>query len=134
MAIDYNRMAATARRLIDGAGRTINVRKLATAPTDAAKPWRGQADPVAPLAAGPTPLRAVAVPPSSLSQLGMSTESPDLVQRSRLIFIAAPPEAGPDDLSGYDEVVDSDGDIHRITALETLRPAEVTLLFFIGVG
>lgn len=133
MAIDYERMAATARRLIESAGRDIFVRRLGSTPSDATKPWRGQADPVAPLAAGPVALRGVAVPPASLIELGFRTMSPELIQRSRQVFIAAPPEDGPDDLSGFDELEDYDGKIYRISILDTLRPATVTLLFFIGV-
>lgn len=132
MSFDYTEMLATAQELIEEFGRSITVRRLTNTPADANKPWRGAANPASPISAQVT-LAAVGVPPYSLIELGKKTLTPELSQRSTLIFIAAPDDAATD-ITGFDEVVDADGKVYRITELHTLRPASTTLLHYIGVG
>lgn len=132
MAIDYTRMAQVARTLIEANGREITIRKLRNTATDASKPWRGNADPdVGGAGLDPVTLDAVAVPPSSLNELGMKINTPDLVQQASRVFIAAPPET-PVDLSAYDEVVDGSA-VFRVIKLDELRPADTTLLYYVWV-
>lgn len=126
--MDYVALAQTALELIKANGRQVTFRQLVDTPADSNKPWRGAADPTA----GGTTEAAwcVAVPPSSANQLGMSTTDNDLVKRSEQILIVAP---GLNDLADFEEVID--GTVtYRITGVETLRPADVTLLYFVGVA
>jgi hypothetical protein len=134
MAIDYDRMLATAQRLIGNAGRTITLRRLNNTPTDSNKPWRGNASPTTPPAES-VQISAVAVPPASLIQLGFRVElRDDVVQRGSQVLIAAPPTSGETDLGDFDEMVDSDNKVFKVKVLDTLRPAETTLLYFLEVA
>lgn len=124
---DYTALAATALRLVKDSGRLVQFRKLNSDPVDNAKPWRGAADPT--VGGVTVDAYAVAVPPSSASALGLSTSDSDLVKRSEQILIVAPASA---DLAEFHEVID--GRTWRITGVETLRPADTTLLYFVGVA
>jgi hypothetical protein len=132
MAIDYDALAATARRLVDNAGKDVVVRRLGTSAADPSKPWRG-ATGGGVSAAQEVTLSAVSVPPASMINLGgRMLANDELAQRLSAVYIAATAEGGPEDLSGYDELVDGSS-VFRIVELDTLRPADKTLLYFIGV-
>lgn len=126
-------MLATAQRLVANAGRTVTLRRLNNTPTNASKPWRGNAAPASP-PAEMVQISAVAVPPASLIQLGFRVEMrDDVVQRGSQVLIAAPPTTGNADLTEFDEMVDTDNKIYKVKVLDTLRPAETTLLYFLEV-
>jgi hypothetical protein len=63
----------------------------------------------------------------------MSTHDNDLVKRSEQIFIITPVAGEALDYSDMTELVDG-GEPYRIVGVEKLRPADVTLLYFIGVA
>jgi hypothetical protein len=129
--IDYAAVAATARALVEANGRQVTLRRFNTTASDAGKPWRGNTNPVAAPAASATPY-GVAVPPSSATSLGMSTQDNDLVKRSEQIFIITPVGGETEDYSTMNELVDGT-EPYRIVGVEKLRPADVTLLYFVGV-
>jgi hypothetical protein len=131
--VDYVSLAATAKRLITANGREVTFVRFNRTAADAAKPWKGAADPRTDPDASET-LDAVFVEPSSAVRLGISTVNSELVKRSTQILIAAPGSDFAEDLSTFEEVIDSDGVKWRITTSEKLKPAEVTLLYFIGVA
>lgn len=125
---DYTKLAATAQRLVENSGRDITLVEFNTTPADASKPWRGASDPRT------TPdatlaVSGVFVEPSSATKLGMSTEVSDLLKRSSQIIIVA----STADLKSYNEVIDSDSSRWKIVGMETLKPGDTTLLYFIGV-
>jgi hypothetical protein len=126
--VDYVRLAATASRLVAANGRALSFIRLEETPTDTAKPWRGadtpraQADSVV-LGSG------VAVPPSSLQSLGLSVSDDHFLKRAEQILIAVADE----DIENYDEVIDEGSTVWKITGVEKLRPAETTILFYVGV-
>lgn len=127
--VDYTALATTAKTLIDANGRDVTFIKFDQTPDDGSKPWRGPTDP----RAGTTVSRkSVFVPPSSATKMGLTTEQSDLVRRSQQIAIVA--AAGTaEDLSEYQEVLD--GSEHwKITVVETLKPADTTLLYIVGVA
>lgn len=131
--VDYAALAATARALVEANGRQVTLRRLENAPTDAQKPWRGASNPASPADAAATPF-GVAVPPSSATALGMSTQDNDLVKRSEQIFIITPADGETQDYGTFHELVDDDNEPYRIVGVEKLRPATVTLLYFVGVA
>ena len=95
--------------------------KLSRDPTDPAKPWRGTtaADTVS------TPVTAVFV--------GFRKADVDggLIRRGdQKVLVKA---AGLPDITGYDEVVDSEGIKWRIVNVEAVRPGAVTLLYKLQV-
>ena len=132
MAKDYTNIATTAKRLVDKFGRSVTFRRLdRTTLDDAAKPWRGTATPRTTLDATVTAI-AVIVPPSSASRLGLTTRDNELIKRSEQIMIVALGATSTDDLSTFDEVLDGT-QLWKITTVETLKPGDTTLLYFVGV-
>lgn len=129
--VDYVAIAGIAKTLIDANGRTVTILRFDRTLADTAKPWRGPSDPRATPDATAT-LVAVFVEPSSAVQLGISSPDSDLIKGSEQIMIVAPGAAFSEDLATFNEVVD--GTInYRITTTETLKPGDITLLYFIGV-
>jgi hypothetical protein len=132
-AIDYTELAADALGLVQDAGRPLTFGKLATAAADPDMPWRGPSDARAPYAAQVT-LPAVMVQPSSAVLLGLTTADSDFIKNASAVLIVAPtPEFTDDDLENYSEVT-VDGTIYGFTGVEKLRPADVTLLYFVGLS
>ena len=127
--VDYVRLAATAKRLIDKNGREISFVKLNETPIDPNRPWKGTMS-------GDTllTLRGVFVPPNTVRQFGLTalgegTEFKDLITFSEQIIITAQGEV---DLREYTSVEDRD-ERWGIVGLQVLRAADVTLLAFVGV-
>ena len=131
MAKDYSKNLATAKRLVRNFGRSVTLRKLDATSTDGAKPWLGATDPAS--TASTTTLFAVAVPPSSATALGLSAKQSDLMKTVEQILICEPGETDPENIETYNTVLDG-GVEYKIAFIEKLKPAEVTLLYFIGVA
>lgn len=125
--VDYVELQAVVVALIEDAGKIISVQKLNTVAVDPAKPWRGPADNRSPYAASEN-VPAVAVPVSGIGKLIDKKSIPDNITDC---YIVAPFMATPD-LSDFDEIVD-EGTTIKIDYMYRLRPANVTLLYVIGV-
>ena len=125
--------ANLAQRLVSANGRNVVFVKLSQQTDDPTKPWRGVTDArTTPLAQATVPM--VTVPPSSASQLGLSTVYENLLARTDQIGIAAPGGASNDDLAEFNEIVDQDGSRWKIEFVETLNPAgAVRIVYFIGL-
>lgn len=131
MAKDYATNLATAKRLITKFGRQVTLRKLDATSTNPSEPWLGAADPAA--TATTVTVYAAAAPPSSLSALGFRAEQNDLLKSVSEILIAEPGEVDPEKLETYNTILDN-GSEYKILFIEKLRPASLTLLYFIGVA
>ena len=129
--VDFAASIATAQRLITENGRLVTLVSLDDTPAVAAQPWKGAADPRATPDAT-LPVRAVFVPPSSASALGLRIDTNDLVKRAEQIAIVSP--GGAVDTEIYDEIADSDGSRWKIVFSENLKPAELLVLSFFGVA
>lgn len=127
--MDYAALLATAKRLIRANGRQITLVQLGTATPDASKPWLGN-EPATEVAT--TVISAVAVPASQSSSLGFRAEQIDLLKDVSEVMVVEPGEDTPDTLDSYHLVRQGAAD-YRIAFVERLRPADVTLLYFIGV-
>jgi len=132
MAIDYAKLAATAERLVTDAGRTVTLVARDRNPADPAQPWNGPAD----IAAGETTVEVPAVQllPNAvrifgLSALGDANEFQGLVTYSELVYIVFQGEENLEDYS----IVRDDGVDFQVEATQALKPANTTLLGFIGV-
>ena len=128
---DYSAQIATAKRLIRLMGRQVTLELLSAGPADAAKPWRGPA--AEDLVASSVQVYAAAVPPSGAAALGLSAKSNDMVKDLEQILIAEPGEDDPENLETYHRVLEGDV-VWRILFVEKLRPAEQTILYFVGIG
>ncbi len=125
---DYTKTAATALRLVTKYGREVTLIDFNTNSADATKPWQGASNPRGG-AVVESVVPAVFVPPSSATSLGLSSETSDFVKRSMQIMIVA----STADLSLFNEVKDADDVRWKITGMEKLKPANTTILYFIGV-
>lgn len=127
--VDYVRVAATAKRLIDANGRQISLIRPSTVPLDPLKPWKGSVPGDEQLV-----INGVFVPPNTVRQFGISslgegTEFIDLIQFSEQIAIV---HQGQVDVRDYTTLRDN-GVNWNILGIQVLRPAETYLLAFIGV-
>lgn len=139
MAIDYVKLAAKARTLITQNGRTVTLVKPTKTSADPAQPWNGPAapvtDPVDPddgeikLEVPGVQLLPNAVRVFGLSALGDANEFRGLITYSELVYIVF---QGEENLESYTFVRD-DGVDFQIEATQALKPANTTLLGFIGV-
>lgn len=130
---DYAKLADRARTLIQEFGRRVTFVRFSEQVQDVTKPWRGASDPRQSLAEE-FETSAVFVEPSSATQLGMQTAVLDLLARSKQILIVAPGASLERELEEFQEVIDSDDSRWKVMGLEKLRPAETTLLYFVGVA
>lgn len=130
--VDYTKLAATAKRLVEANGRTITFIREAESRADPLKPWDG---PGSEGSAPPTlvDLPGVFVPPNTVRQfgvtaLGQGTEFNDVIAFSEQIAIVFPETH---DLRTFTHV--EDGDRWGIIGLQVLKPADVQLLAFVAV-
>lgn len=124
---NYTRLAATAERLIEGAGRSITFYKRTTTPADPAKPWRGPADSTED--EGETTVATVIgvyVTPSD-SELGQLMEALNLVKRRGSRFLVAALST-TEDLTTYQYIKDGT-QIYAIEKADLLKPGGVALLY-----
>lgn len=133
MLKDYTGNAETARRLVKKFGRNMLYRQLGDTVSDPAKPWKGQTDQKSTPEQEDRTLPTVPVDPDSARKLGMTTIDDDLLKRTNQILIVAPDENATYDLRDFNVVVD-EGITYKVLFSERLRPATLTLLYFIGVG
>jgi hypothetical protein len=127
--VDYIAIAATAKRLVEANGRAVTLTGLKGVAANAAQPWDGPTD----LVGAPLPLFGVFVPPNTVRQfgltaLGQGTEWIDLMTISEQMMITFPGEV---DIRNYTTL--NDGTNWGIIGSQVLKPADVTLLAFIGV-
>jgi len=133
MAIDYVALANKAQTLVQDSGRSVTFRRLdRTTLDDAGKPWRGTATPRTTVDASVT-ATAVVVSPAGAAALGIVTLDSELIKRSQEVMIVALGATSTDDLSTFDEVLDGTV-LWKIQKVDTLKPADTTLLYFVGVA
>lgn len=134
MAVDYQKAAATALRLINENGRAVTLVKLGQVAADPAKPWRANPNNrVTPQAEQPA--TGVFVPASG-SALGFLSEDNEMVKQSEQILLVAAAGVVGYKVEDFNEVVDPDDAIDtrwRITGVELLKPGAVRILYAIGV-
>lgn len=126
MAIDYAKLAATAKRLVTNAGTSVEFARLNSTPANPSMEWRGATD----AETGETTVAGVAVrvEPSSAQRLGLSVEKDGFVKRSQAILIAVPDS----DITDFDRAT-FDGVSYNIEGMQVLRPTDTTLLYFVGI-
>jgi len=127
----YNRLAATAVRLINKRGRLIRLIRFDETAANAARPWKGP--PIIPTEPS-TEVYGVFVPPTSVRQfgltaLGLGTEMESMIATSEQIIIVS---SGETDLRQFSEVFDQ-AQRWGIFASQILKPGSTTLLGFLGV-
>lgn len=128
---DYARLQATALRLITKNGKTVNVKKLATTPADAAKPWRGPTNNRSPYAAE-TDVKVVELGANTeLAAYGLSISKADIPDKVDGFFLIALSPGTPD-LSDYNELWDGTTR-YTIEMMMAVKPANTVVLWVAGV-
>lgn len=127
---DYVKLAAKAKTLVTQSGRTITLVKVNETPADPSRPWNGPA-PAGEVTVNVPGIQLLpnAVRIFGLSALGDANEFQGLVTYSELVYVVF---AGEEDLSEFTYVRDGGVD-YQIEATQELKPADVTLLGYIGV-
>ena len=127
--VDYVKIAATAKRLVEANGRQITFIRPDETPDDPAKPWLGSTG-----ADTSTLLYGVFVPPNTVRQFGLTalgegTDFKGLVSISEQIAIVFPET---EDLREYTHLLD--GTVRwGIIGIQVLRPGATQILAFVGV-
>lgn len=130
--MDYAAKLAKVKERISAKGRQITLSSLDPDSATPSKPWLGATDPRDPLNTDSTTIYAVNVPMSSASSLGIRAEAVELYKDTQSVFIAEPGEDTPEDFDQYQIVIDGSQEF-KITFIEKLKPADLTLLYYIGV-
>ena len=129
---DYAKLAQTANRLVTESGRTIQLVKSPTQLADDDEPWNGPPSVIEGEVSVTVPavqLLPAAVRIFGLAALGESTEFRGLVTYSELVYVIF---QGEQPLQDFTTVIDN-GVRYQIQATQSLKPADTTLLGFIGV-
>lgn len=132
--VDYARLAATAKRLIEANGRSITLLRANSTPTDASKPWRGAAASAA-TALGGASITAIGVFVSpSGSQLGRTRREDGTlsVVFEQVCLVAAASLPAGTDLEEFTRVTDG-GRVWRIEVVEPLNPGSTALVYSLGL-
>lgn len=74
----------------------------------------------------------ISVPPGSISEMGFKTSTVDALKNSERIFLVAPGTDGQD-LETY-SFLDANGIRSNIEVIDKLQPADVVLLYVVGVS
>ena len=130
--VDYVKIAATAKRLVEANGRLVTFYGVDQTSSDPAAPWNGPS--VVKSGVG-TALYGVFVPPNTVRQFGLTalgrgTEFDDLFRFSEQVGIVFP--EGGLDLRQF-SIVEDGGTEWKIIGLQELKPAERSVLAFVGV-
>ena len=129
MAINYEKIAKTAERLILESGRSITLVRPSETPIDATKPWNGSQSSEETLTLPGVQLLPNAVRVFGLSALGDATELRGLLELNERVYIVF---QGTADISTFNFVRDGGID-YQIQGTQELKPGDVILLGFIGV-
>ena len=132
---NYVKLAATAKRLIEAAGRTCTLRKSNLAVVDPGKPWRAPASPpTAPDGGAVITVKVAFVPPEG-SGFGFERvvdgELADTYDQVGLVAADSLP-AGTN-LEVFSTVEDR-GRAWRILRVGRLQPGDVPLVFMLGLA
>jgi len=123
---DHTRALRTAQRLIAANARPIRLQRAGGGEAVPGKPLHGPAP-------APAPVDALGcfVQPSSLQALGYGVVVSGVFKNcSQIALVAAD---GVNDHTEAKLLYDSDGSVWKVEHVELLKPAEVAIMYFIGV-
>lgn len=129
MAVNYAKLALTAKRLISENGRTVQLVRPSETPADVNAPWNGSLNIETTYDVPAVQLLPNAVRVFGLSALGEAGMLQGLVSVAELVYVVFQEEL---DLKQFTFVRDGGVDF-TIEAIQMLKPANTTILGFIGV-
>lgn len=131
---DYQKLAQTAKRLIDKSGRSITINRLDRSPADSAKPWRGELDPRATgkIERSLTTIGIFVHPDSLRDQtmtrpFGFSAIDEELIKRFNQIVLVSGAGTSFENLEDFDEVTDGTSS-WKIELVVRLQPGDVNIM------
>lgn len=122
--MNYDKLAATARRLIAKTGRGIALLQLSSEADDPDKPWKGPGEPTV---KKKKDIIGTFVPASS--GLGRDLADEELLKRVDQVALIAPTD---ENLETYTSIRDN-GVEWKIEWMQVLKPAEQVLLYVAGM-
>ena len=133
---DHTEFLIMARKMIAEDGRQVTFAKLDATPADSNKPWNG---PASPSFVNKVTTLAIFLPEGSILGFGdfnKVIKDDDLFKAADEVLLVAPPSTG-ENLADYNVVQDG-SDVNgtgtkRITIIKELRPADMTVLYAMGV-
>ena len=131
--MDYAAKLAKVKAKIRAKGRQITLSNIDPDSADTNKPWLAATNPRDPLNTDSTTIYAVNVPMIAASSLGIRSEAVELCKDTQSVYIAEPGENTPEDFDQYQLVTDGNQEF-KISFIEKLKPADTTLLYYIGVA
>lgn len=129
--MDYTAILTKVKAMLQKHGKQITLSSIDSSTADINKPWLSVANPRDPNNTTSTTVYAIGVPLAFANSLGIHFDSIELIKSTKSVFIAEPGSDTPEDLNQYQLVTD-DSKESRITFVEKLKPAGLTLLYFIG--
>lgn len=118
MPEDISDMVATAQELIAEFGREITLQHPYAEPLDPTKPWRGSPG------IGYNTISVIGV----FVKSKMTAAAGEILLRGQQTVLVAPTQ-NADDLTEFTEVVDTDGTIWIVSALNEVNPGGTTVLW-----
>lgn len=131
---DYQKLAQTAKRLIDKSGRSITINRLERTPADVSKPWRGEANPRATgqVESSITTIGVFVHPDGLRDQemtrpFGFSAIDQELLKRFNQMVLVSGAGTNFQNLEDYDEVSDGTSS-WKIELVVKLQPGDVNIM------
>lgn len=132
MAIDFNKSAALAERLIGENGRAVTLVKISRAAADVDKPWQGPA----PATETEVEVTAVFVTPSNsvagVPSAGAGTFGKLLTKDASMVALVAASSIAGHVAEEFEKVIDGDT-TWRISQVNTLQPGGVRIYHEFGL-
>ena len=130
--MDYTKLLATVKRLLQKNGKQITLSMLDDADRTTGKPWLAVTDPRDTDVVDSTQVYAINLPLSAGASLGIKADSVELSKNIESFYIAEPGADTPDNFDQYQLLTDA-GQEFKIAFIQKLKPADTTLLYYIGV-
>ena len=131
--MDYAAKLAKVKAKIRAKGRQIMLSKIYSNSADVGRPWLAAGDSRDQMIAANATVYAVNIPMGAAGSLGLRSEVVELYKNTQSVYIAEPGEDSPEDFDRYQLITDG-GQEFKISFIEKLKPADTTLLYYIGVA
>lgn len=134
--VDYAKAAATAKRLIEAAGRDVDLFRVNRTPDNPAKPWHGvSGSPTVPEGGKVEPAKMVFVPPAGS---GFGKLIQDLTGELKVAFeqvglLASSSLSAGTDAEAFDSMRDG-SDLWKIVLRGHLKPGDTSLIYVLGLA
>lgn len=119
--VDFVKMQALAKRLIEANGRSVTLNRMARTPANPAKPWRGQPDQSVPEVT--VDVKGVFLDTISSRYLGLTIQNEGEEKGEQQLFLVATTSAPGKSLREFDQLVDGT-QLWNIKALNVLQPGD----------